>query len=508
MSEQKTIYNLKDEILKVAPEKKHAWTDSSNNDYGKADDTHWGHVKVKSSIQESDNSDDCASVSAIKAYVGNSLSTRINDDDINGELAEYYTFTSYGDDEGANEYATGKVKIIGNEINGFIPIKVVENSVDSFINKIFYIKANACPNNESLNQLYENKEASIYVDIEDIDGESYSFTFYDDENKTTEYGTDTVKIIGQSENGFIPIQVITNSVDDFADKVFYIEDTAITNTDALYQLYQVVPVEIYVKMSKVKTADDTLFFSKKKISLELNNIKESIKNINFDNQVRVLNNAINHAQDMLDEKINNLHTFDEPTQATTPINELKTPGYYYYDENKPQLTYSTENDITCGLVTVKKLNNSIIQYIESYGRTELDGNVYQRTYINENWQPLQVVHRNIEKNNSGFPLIINGNENRNDGEIYIKENTAGYIITWIQKGDKSFIVNQDLYEYETIFTFDEKLMIDDDDVYIFGNLIGKMDVKITNDKIEVRSTLSPQNKIKNVHETFFIPRCR
>ena len=323
MSNENTeeIFNLKEEILKVASKKNHAWTQESNNNYGEANGTTWGHVKVQSEIpvENDTKNNDCATIGAIKGYVINKITNQIN------------TLT------------------------------------------------------ESITGLSNNK------------------------------------------------------------------------------------------------LDKTTFNTEKETK---------------DNEINTINTSITSIQN----NINNLHTFNNTKNTETDIDALTTPGYYSY-ATKPVLKYGL-NDIKCGIVTVKKINdNSIVQYIESTDPVSgnLDGNIYTRLLNGSNWSELEVVKRNnIEEKEYTV--------DETDTKVVVKENTAGYTITWIQTSEnKTYTVTADLYEYAHLCNFEEQLLIDE---YIFGNLIGKMDVRITSTGMQVRSTLAPNNVIKNVHETYFIPRLR
>ena len=86
----------------------------------------------------------------------------------------------------------------------------------------------------------------------------YAFTSYDEDGE--EWGTGTVQIIGGAEDGFIPVEVLSNSYDDeFVGKIFYIQEDA--QEDDLIQLYmmndnnEIVAVDLWVKVSKQSDED-------------------------------------------------------------------------------------------------------------------------------------------------------------------------------------------------------------------------------------------------------------
>ena len=132
-------------------------------------------------------------------------------------------------------------------------------------------------------------------------------------------------------------------------------------------------------------------------------------------------------------------------------------------------------------------------------RFKLNGKKYLRIFDGE-WSKPSLIYT---PNMSIEPYY----ENPIDGiRITITETTAGFIFNWKQENndDNSYKVQKDFYEYETLCTFTDLPI--GDNPYIFGNLIGKMDVRITKNDMSIRSTLSKDSKIKNVNETFFVPR--
>lgn len=79
--------------------------------------------------------------------------------------ATEYNFVSYGDDKGEKKYATGKVRTTGEYItlntSEYVEVKVIENSVEEFVGRKFYIISTA-EENGKLYQLYVyNEETQI-----------------------------------------------------------------------------------------------------------------------------------------------------------------------------------------------------------------------------------------------------------------------------------------------------------------------------------------------------------
>lgn len=107
------------------------------------------------------------------AFVNNVFLTSANDEQ------QEYSFISYGDAQGEQEYAIGKVAKTGEttEINHVQYTKVVvkENSVDEFVGKKFFIQSNA-RKSDTLYRLYDtDKQAvDIWVKITDVDNNPLS----------------------------------------------------------------------------------------------------------------------------------------------------------------------------------------------------------------------------------------------------------------------------------------------------------------------------------------------
>lgn len=502
---QKVIFNLKDEIAKVAPAIDHAW--STGSGCGIGTENKWGHVKVQSNISNNNTSDtDCANIGAIKEYMLLSINTRINDDDI--DEYDKYSFVLYDDED--NTIGNGEVQENGAKLFNCVPLKVLSDESGTFQeDEILYIinEDDVNINVDEKYTIHKNQEQPLYIKLSEDDEDSiYNYTLYDDD-QTDEIGSGTIEVIeADVDNNLIPIVILTNNIDEnYIDSIFYVDSDALNDDVNSYHLYKPTPITKKIQLSYKETLDNKLFFSKKKVASEIKNIKYMISQINFDKDKRDLNSRIDSETNNLQSQINNSHPFNNPHKTEQPINQLKQPGYYYYKdyEENTSITYG-DNTYYCGVVIVKKINNNIIQYIDTCDSNGVaDGNTYKRLYNGNEWGEVQVVHRNIEE--QSFETLSG------DGHIHISENTAGYIITWVQDdADKKFIIANDheRYEYKPILRFNSSLVIDENHTYIFGNLIGKMDVKITSNDIQVRSTLSPGDYITNVHETYFIPRSR
>lgn len=130
---------------------------------------------------------------------------------------------------------------------------------------------------------------------------------------------------------------------------------------------------------------------------------------------------------------------------------------------------------------------------------KIDGRKFLRVYDGENWTNLSLVYTPQKTINASHE----------DSYIEITETTAGYTFKWTQNPNEDdeniYEIKKNQYEYEEVTNFPSLCI--GDNVYVFGNLIGKIDVKITNTNMEVRSTLPAGSKVKNVNNiSFFVPR--
>lgn len=86
------------------------------------------------------------------------------------------------------------------------------------------------------------------------DGETpiiYSFTSYSDAEKTTEYATGTARTTGVTSGDYTQIKVLTNSVEGFVGKKYYLLTDAKTD-GTVYELFTdagTTSAEIFVTIS-------------------------------------------------------------------------------------------------------------------------------------------------------------------------------------------------------------------------------------------------------------------
>lgn len=213
-----------------------------------------------------------------------------------------------------------------------------------------------------------------------------------------------------------------------------------------------------------------------------------------------------------------------PLSYKGSINNLIEPGYYIMDHsvtNPKYFSYGGEKIYyTNGLVTIKKQYNSnrVIQHVCASTKITSSSNANNYTYkINGseytrygsyssdgtiNWKPWHVAHKPYSKTSRVHTLGRGVDEN----SVVVYENTEGFIIRWKQTNNNQqrYPVYATLYEYADVCTFSPALPITGP--YVFGNLIGRMDIRITADKMQIRSNVSPGGRIIGVDETYFIPR--
>ena len=239
-----------------------------------------------------------------------------------------------------------------------------------------------------------------------------------------------------------------------------------------------------------------------KTTLTTSDIQLNDSEATLENKIEDIETQINNYSNSID--LGNPIEINEDNTDIININYLKEPGYYYYnkDYNNNDSPLKYNNVDIChkkSLVIVEKQPDGIIvQHIYSTDDIEynLDGTEYIR-FFKDTWSDLSVKY----KPTTNCTISTTKNETL----LTCKENTAGFIITWKQNNeDNSYITSNNLYEYETIGTFTYPIPIGDTP-YIFSNLIGKIDIKVSKSNIQVRSTLK-ESKIKNVNTTFFIPR--
>lgn len=200
-----------------------------------------------------------------------------------------------------------------------------------------------------------------------------------------------------------------------------------------------------------------------------------------------------------------------PQSINEDINQMTNPGYYKQIGLR-HFSYGGETIYyTNALIKVEKQSNRIIQHVYATEKMTIDGKTtysingceYTRWGMSEtNWGAWHVSHKPYTKTTRVSSLGVGVDED----SIAVYENTAGFIIHWDQHEQErdKYVVSTDLYEYTDVCRFDPPLPIKGP--YVFGNLIGRMDIKITSDKMQIRSNVSKGGRIIEMHETYFVPR--
>ena len=180
------------------------------------------------------------------------------------EQVKTYKFTSYNDKNMRTEYATGRVKTTGETKTlddvEYTEVQVMQNSVDGFIDKKYYIQSNAIPS-ENAYQLYEYVEAkdklnqvNIWVTVEEV--KTYKFKSYSDEKRTSQYASGVVEVTGETkmlgEVKYAEVKVTENTAEEFKDKKYYVKSDAqcskpVDGEYHVYQLYEYDEVDSELK---------------------------------------------------------------------------------------------------------------------------------------------------------------------------------------------------------------------------------------------------------------------
>ena len=180
------------------------------------------------------------------------------------ERVKTYKFKSYSDENKTTEYASGRVKTTGvtktlNDVE-YTEVQVMQNSVEGFIDKKYYIQSDAIPS-ENAYQLYEYdkdgdklKQVDIWVTVEDV--KTYKFKSYSDEKRTSQYASGVVEVTGETkmlgEVKYAEVKVTENTVEEFVNKKYYVKSDAqcskpVDGEYHVYQLYEYDEVDSELK---------------------------------------------------------------------------------------------------------------------------------------------------------------------------------------------------------------------------------------------------------------------
>ena len=180
------------------------------------------------------------------------------------ERVKTYKFKSYSDENKTTEYASGWVKTTGvtktlNDVE-YTEVQVMQNSVEGFKEKKYYIQSNAIPS-EKAYQLYEYVEAEdtlnpvdIWVTVEEV--KTYKFKSYSDEKRSSQYASGIVEVTGETkmlgEVKYAEVKVTENTVKEFVGKKYYVKSDAqcskpVDGEYHVYQLYEYDEVDSVLK---------------------------------------------------------------------------------------------------------------------------------------------------------------------------------------------------------------------------------------------------------------------
>lgn len=216
--------------------------------------------------------------------------------------------------------------------------------------------------------------------------------------------------------------------------------------------------------------------------------------------------------------------YKRPKSYTGSINNLTTAGYYIMNHSvSSPKTFSYGGEkiyYTNALVVVKRQSNRVIQYVcasnkitsSSNNNTytyKINGSEYTRYGIYNSsgkttWKPWHMLHKPYTKTTRA--KIKAKHKGVDANSIVVYENTSGFIIRWKQTNNnqRRYPISAPLYEYAEVCEFSPALPISGP--YVFGNLIGRMDIRITSTKMEIRSNVAPGGRIIQMDETYFVPR--
>ena len=201
--------------------------------------------------------------------------------------------------------------------------------------------------------------------------------------------------------------------------------------------------------------------------------------------------------------------YAHPTTTTEVVDNIVEAGYYQYTGSLATITCGPDTiHYKNGFIRVEVHNNHIIQHLYA---TSVSGSNYiingeeyirygYKTGTNSyHWGPWYVKHIPYRERSD---LINDGSIPNDIDNFTIYESTTGYTFKWSQSEDRYQLPMQQ-YQFYTIAEF-TSLPIEEP--YVFGNLIGHVDIKISKDSFKVRSTNREGEYVTGVSNTFFVPR--
>lgn len=204
-------------------------------------------------------------------------------------------------------------------------------------------------------------------------------------------------------------------------------------------------------------------------------------------------------------------SWDSPKKIDENIDNMRTPGYFLQTGSR-HFSYGGEKIYyTNALIRVEKQSNRVIQHVYATTRVsngidstyKINGAEYTRIGNSETdwraWEAAHVPYRLTSR-------AVNEGKGVDPGSVKVYENTAGFKIVWKQYAQENnrYPVSAPLYEYTDVCQFYPALPISGS--YVIANLIGRFDVRITSNKMQIRSTVQSGGRIIEMDECWFIPR--
>ena len=189
-----------------------------------------------------------------------------------------------------------------------------------------------------------------------------------------------------------------------------------------------------------------------------------------------------------------------PKDIASSPNSITTVGYYRLT-GTGNITYGNEVfSYHNAFLKVTYNGTRYIQLLQLANSEEYERVRYKKSDGNWAWGYWHLHYKPYTENASVVKKADSSNDEYKN--IHVYETTAGYIIRW--KRDSKFYLQINQYEYDKICSFSPALNISGP--FVFGNLIGKSDVRINTNGMWIRSTDKKGQYISGINETFFIPR--
>lgn len=176
-------------------------------------------------------------------------------------------------------------------------------------------------------------------------------------------------------------------------------------------------------------------------------------------------------------------------------------GYYKIETDEANTINIPPNDVFYknGLLEIKQINDEKIYHLYATSNInnthKLNGQEYIK-YGDSDWRIYKIPQK------ERVDLLKDAGKNVDKNSLTIYENTSGYIFNWKQNNNR-FELPVDQNTWTSIYKY-KNLPITGE--YIFGNLIGHCDIKITGNEMFIRSIDKKGENIEGVNTTFFVPR--